>query len=153
MAIRRSSTVTHPADLATTFEATCRALAQQGMSITFADPTSGTIQANSSVSMMSWGEKLELRLSPTSEGTTAVQVGSSLKFGLVDWGKNQKNIDKLNAAIAAALAAGPAAAAVATSPPGAWHPDPAGRHELRWWDGQAWTDAVSDAGVQTSDPI
>ena len=28
-------------------------------------------------------------------------------------------------------------AAAAANPP-AWHPDPTRRHEMRWWDGQAW---------------
>jgi hypothetical protein len=27
---------------------------------------------------------------------------------------------------------------------GQWAPDPTGRHQLRWWDGQGWTDRVSD---------
>lgn len=35
--------------------------------------------------------------------------------------------------------------------PAAWRPDPFGRHELRYWDGSAWTQHVSDAGVQGSD--
>jgi hypothetical protein len=34
----------------------------------------------------------------------------------------------------------------ASARPPAWHPDPSGRHELRWWDGQAWTDRVADGG-------
>ena len=33
-----------------------------------------------------------------------------------------------------------------------WFPDPHGRHELRWWDGAAWTASVSDGGVATTDP-
>jgi hypothetical protein len=33
-----------------------------------------------------------------------------------------------------------------------WHPDPAGRFEHRWWDGQGWTDQVSTAGVTQVDP-
>jgi uncharacterized RDD family membrane protein YckC len=36
---------------------------------------------------------------------------------------------------------------------GTWQPDPSGRHQLRYWDGQTWTDAVSDGGVQANDPI
>jgi uncharacterized protein YxjI len=35
----------------------------------------------------------------------------------------------------------------------AWHPDPTGRHELRYWDGSAWTDHVSDQGITGSDPV
>ena len=35
----------------------------------------------------------------------------------------------------------------------AWHPDPTGRHELRYWDGAQWTDHVSDRGVQAVSPL
>ena len=34
-----------------------------------------------------------------------------------------------------------------------WHPDPLGRHELRWHDGSAWTARVSDAGDVGFDPL
>lgn len=34
-----------------------------------------------------------------------------------------------------------------------WMPDPSARHQLRYWDGSAWTDHVSDQGVTSSDPI
>ena len=36
---------------------------------------------------------------------------------------------------------------------GEWHPDPTGRHEYRWWDGQQWTDQVADYGVVGVDPV
>uniref|UniRef100_UPI001602614C DUF2510 domain-containing protein n=1 Tax=Nocardioides pelophilus TaxID=2172019 RepID=UPI001602614C len=35
----------------------------------------------------------------------------------------------------------------------AWHPDPTGRHELRYWDGSQWTEHVSDGGVQSVAPL
>ncbi len=38
-------------------------------------------------------------------------------------------------------------------PPPAWHPDPSGKHQLRYWDGQTWTPHVFDHGVQSQDPI
>lgn len=34
-----------------------------------------------------------------------------------------------------------------------WKPDPAGRHQYRYWDGTAWTDQVSDDGAISSDPM
>jgi hypothetical protein len=34
-----------------------------------------------------------------------------------------------------------------------WYPDPTLRNELRYWDGQAWTDQVSWNGAQTTDPF
>lgn len=37
--------------------------------------------------------------------------------------------------------------------PPSWQPDPMGRHELRWWDGRAWTEHVTSGGVRSIDPI
>ncbi len=34
----------------------------------------------------------------------------------------------------------------------AWHPDPTGRHELRYWDGTQWTEHVASHGRQSTDP-
>ena len=34
-----------------------------------------------------------------------------------------------------------------------WDPDPTGRHQYRWWDGERWTDQVADDGVQSVDPV
>src|SRR3954451_15609782 len=38
------------------------------------------------------------------------------------------------------------------NPPG-WHPDPLGRHEHRYWDGERWTDNVADQGNMSTDPL
>ena len=38
-------------------------------------------------------------------------------------------------------------------PAAAWHPDPTGRHQLRYWDGSTWTAHVSDNGVAVTDPV
>jgi hypothetical protein len=36
--------------------------------------------------------------------------------------------------------------------PAGWYPDPAGRHQWRWWEGTAWAADVSDDGVGGLDP-
>jgi uncharacterized protein (AIM24 family) len=36
---------------------------------------------------------------------------------------------------------------------GSWQPDPEGRHEYRWWDGQRWTDQVSHRGQVSRAPM
>jgi len=41
----------------------------------------------------------------------------------------------------------------ALASPARWLPDPLGRHELRYWDGQRWTEHVSDSGVVAADPV
>ncbi len=38
------------------------------------------------------------------------------------------------------------------SPPPDWYPDPAGRHEVRYWDGERWTEHVASHGVTSIDP-
>lgn len=38
-------------------------------------------------------------------------------------------------------------------PTAGWHPDPTARHQLRYWDGNAWTHHVSDDGVTGVDPM
>ena len=55
------------------------------------------------------------------------------------------------AAVAVPAAAAPAAAATPAVPAG-WYADPAGRFELRYWDGGTWTEHVSRAGQQFTDP-
>jgi Protein of unknown function (DUF2510)/Short C-terminal domain/Bacterial PH domain len=34
-----------------------------------------------------------------------------------------------------------------------WLPDPSGGHELRYWDGTAWSEHVSDGGTTAQDPL
>jgi hypothetical protein len=36
--------------------------------------------------------------------------------------------------------------------PAAWHPDPYGRHQQRYWDGNQWTEHVASGGQQGVDP-
>jgi len=40
-----------------------------------------------------------------------------------------------------------------TTTPANWYADPTARHELRYWDGTAWTEHVSDNGAQATDPV
>jgi uncharacterized RDD family membrane protein YckC len=39
-----------------------------------------------------------------------------------------------------------------TSPQAGWYVDPSGRHEHRYWSGNAWTEHVADRGQQSVDP-
>src|ERR1043165_4113627 len=38
-----------------------------------------------------------------------------------------------------------------SAPPPGWHPDPFGRHQVRYWDGSNWSEHVADNGVQATD--
>ena len=50
----------------------------------------------------------------------------------------------------------PAASVVDPSPapavPSGWYADPSGRFEIRYWDGENWTEHVSRGGQQSTDP-
>ncbi len=39
------------------------------------------------------------------------------------------------------------------SVPAAWHTDPSGRNQYRYWDGVIWTDWIANDGVQGNDPL
>src|SRR5699024_4201758 len=39
------------------------------------------------------------------------------------------------------------------SGPGSWLPDPEGRFEYRWWDGQGWTEHVYHQGQSGTVPL
>lgn len=45
------------------------------------------------------------------------------------------------------------AAPVPAGVPAGWHPDPTGRHQVRYWEGSAWTTHVADDGVAGHDPL
>jgi hypothetical protein len=74
------------------------------------------------------------------------------------WGTAPESSTTYSATTAGTTAAATAPTQVATSPPTTpavppgWYTDPAGRYELRYWDGSAWTEHVSRAGQQYRDP-
>jgi hypothetical protein len=39
-----------------------------------------------------------------------------------------------------------------SSVPAGWHPDPSKRYEMRYWDGEKWTEYVSSQGQTYTDP-
>ena len=43
--------------------------------------------------------------------------------------------------------------AVDTAPIAGWYPDPAMRHQARFWDGFKWTERVADNGIEGIDPV
>jgi hypothetical protein len=63
-------------------------------------------------------------------------------------GRDEPSVDKPQAPSAAATVALPAPEGPSPLPPPTWAADPFGRHQLRYWDGAAWTDYVSDDGYE-----
>lgn len=59
------------------------------------DESLHTISAETDSSWQTWGEKMTIAVNPHGEAASEIVITSALKRGLFDWGRNQKNIDKL----------------------------------------------------------
>jgi hypothetical protein len=96
--------------------------------------------------------------STTAAGAAA--AGAATESAAGRWGQSTESAPAAESAAqpqSTARATQPAAAAAATagadsSAPAGWYADPAGRYELRYWDGAQWTEHVSRAGQQYTDP-
>lgn len=64
-------------------------------SVKASNPTSRTIEIKTGISWKSWGENLLIILSPTADNMTELSIRSASKFALVDWGKNQDNLNSI----------------------------------------------------------
>lgn len=106
MAIRKEQTLELAAPYVAAFDATCRALTGLGVTIKTADPTTGVIDGVWPMGLASWGEKIHVEVGQADPTRAVVSFSSALRFGIVDWGKNQKNVTKIAEAIPEALAAG-----------------------------------------------
>jgi len=85
----------YPFDYQLVFASACEALPAAGFRVLSADPATGVIQATSDLSAASWGENLAVQLGSAQAGETTVIFHSNLKFGLVDWGKNKRNVNRI----------------------------------------------------------
>lgn len=54
-----------------------------------------TVAIKTKVSWKSWGENLLITVSPALNGMAELSITSVSKYGLVDWGKNQDNINEI----------------------------------------------------------
>lgn len=59
------------------------------------DPQAHSFFIKSGASMTSWGETLQITINPSLNGSSEVVISSKSKFGLLDLGKNQENINDL----------------------------------------------------------
>jgi hypothetical protein len=59
----------------------------------------------------------------------------------------------VDVALAEPIDRGDASSSATESPAGGWHPDPTGRFEQRYWDGESWTEHVARGGTRSTDPV
>lgn len=88
---------------------------------------------------------------------TSASAAEPAEAGGVGWGM-QSDVSTSSADAASSSAASGTAssssstASSAASAPAGWYADPSGRFELRYWNGDKWTEHVSRAGQQSTDP-
>lgn len=91
---------TYPYPYQAVFDSIVAVLPSIPMRLTGADPATGTIWAQTSMSLTKNGENIQITLWQPQPGFTGISVASSLKFGLADpFGINKKNIDRFFAAL------------------------------------------------------
>jgi hypothetical protein len=74
------------------------------------------------------------------QGSTSSESDATSSYGATSYDAGADN------------GAATAAASSAASAPAGWYADPSSRYELRYWDGSQWTEHVSRAGQQFTDP-
>lgn len=112
-------TYQYPHSQATVFGAAETVLAYSRTRVKDADSLAGSISASTAMNAASWGEQITVLVSPVDTNSSLVTVRSQLSFGLVSWGINRKNVEKLHAQLVTYLQA------TGVWVPG-WYPDPFG---------------------------
>jgi hypothetical protein len=98
----------------------------------------------------STGYDAEATTEPTSGSGYDAGAGADVSTGY-DAGVTAESATVASSEPASSGAAEQPAAASSAAPAG-WYADPSGRYELRYWDGSQWTEHVSRAGQQYTDP-
>ena len=68
------------------------------------------------------------------------------------WGSTTASTSASTPVVTSAINTSIASSVGDAAAPANWYPDPAGRFELRYWNGSAWTEHVSRNGQQSIDP-
>ena len=96
---------------------------------------------------------------PATSGSTSEATLPSYGTGATSAGSSSTESPGTESATAAVdtgasagVAAQSTAASTAAAAPAGWYADPSSRYELRYWDGSQWTEHVSRAGQQFTDP-
>jgi hypothetical protein len=79
--------------------------------------------------------------------------GATSEASLPSYGTDSASTASAETGASAEVAAdSTAASSAAAAAPAGWYADPSSRYELRYWDGSQWTEHVSRAGQQFTDP-
>lgn len=81
------------ADKETIMQKFTLALPASGANIKYHDIPSGTIMAETQMSLWSWGE--EIRINVDGSGNVTIKSECKLATQIIDWGRNKKMVNKI----------------------------------------------------------
>ena len=146
------SVVSTGTEIAAILSRTATGAATAATSSVATDPQSGSTPAAAATAAASepagWGTSPAAASSPAGGYSASSAPSGSYAATSADPSSGYSAASQPSSATAATAAA----AAPASSVPAGWYADPAGRFDLRYWDGSTWTEHVSRAGQQFTDP-
>jgi len=97
MTVKAFSWSTFAAPFDAVWRATGDAIQAAGAKVKSSDPRAGRLTAQVALSFWSWGERVEVQLTRKGPSETTVSLESRSRFPLtlVDWGKNQRNVNAI----------------------------------------------------------
>jgi len=94
-----SNSFVYDASYENVFDAAKKALEDCNFKVKEANKKTGEITASAGISLVSWGENIDISISEIGKNKTRVGIYSGAKAQLVDWGKSEKNVHKFFAAL------------------------------------------------------
>lgn len=76
------------------FEKMKEVVSEAGFKVRYANRTTGSLLATTSMTFFSWGENIYIDMTERN-GTTTVHFCSACLFGITSWGQNEKNYERM----------------------------------------------------------
>lgn len=94
--VDKSGGAVFPFNQADVFDAVVESIQRlRGMHVKEANKPYGYIKVSVGASLISWGEDIPISITGASPSQTCLNIVSSSKFAIIDWGKNKKNIENI----------------------------------------------------------
>lgn len=104
MGNHHTANISLPYPFPVVLDACAQVLANTGFKVNTVDPTRGMIFAVRGMSLWSYGENVTVQVGQVAaDAPCELQIRSALAFGLVDWGRNRKNVEKVLGTLTAFL--------------------------------------------------
>ena len=101
MGARKDKVIRTPHAVAAVMAAAEQACLTMGARLASRSPLEGRLSARMGMSIWSWGEQLDIAVEADSPTGSIVRISSEARGQLIDWGKNQSNLERFEVALMA----------------------------------------------------